>query len=281
MKKTRSYDNTPGCGVTARSVVAPEVIWLDDNTVQLRQPKASHWEAPFLFLLFGRDRALLIDTGATADEQIFPLRGTIEGLIATWLRRTPAVFHRPYPLVVAHSHAHGDHIAGDALLMRRPATTVVGTTPAEVITFFGFQAWPEETVLYDLGGRPLEVIGGPGHEPSAIVFFDRSTGILFTGDTVLPGHLYARDRQQYRSTVERLIRFRDSAPAPVRELRGAHVEMSATTREPYPPGTLDQPDEAALPLPPSILEQVLAALDALTGEPGERIARESFVVVAD
>ena len=91
---------------------APEVTWLDADTVQVRQPKGSHWEAPFLFLLFGRERALLIDTGATTDESVFPLRATVEDLIATWLRRNPVVFVRPYPLVVAHSHAHRDHIAG-------------------------------------------------------------------------------------------------------------------------------------------------------------------------
>ncbi|MFP3670149.1 hypothetical protein SB717_34230, partial [Priestia sp. SIMBA_032] len=87
----------------------PEVTWLDPDTVQLRQPKSSHWEAPFLYLLFGRERALLLDTGATTDESVFPLRGTVERLTSEWLRRNPVVFVRPYPLVVARTHAHGDH----------------------------------------------------------------------------------------------------------------------------------------------------------------------------
>ncbi|WP_348788580.1 MBL fold metallo-hydrolase [Leifsonia sp. NPDC080035] len=263
------------------SVPEAEITWLDADTVQLRQPKSSHWEAPFLFLLFGRERSLLIDTGATADEAVFPLRATLDRLTAEWLRRNPAVFVRPYPLLVAHSHAHGDHIAGDPLLAGRAATTVVGPTPAQVIARFGFRSWPDEAVELDLGRRLVDVIGGPGHEPSAVAFFDRATGILFTGDTVLPGHLYVRDRAQYRATIERLIRFRDAPTAPVRELRGAHVEMSSTPGVVYPPGTLDQPDELPLPLPPRILDRVLDALGELTGEPGERIARKRFVVVAD
>lgn len=260
---------------------AAEIEWLDQNTVQIRQTKSSHWEAPFLYLLFGHDRALLIDSGATEDESVFPLRETVDRLTETWLRRTPAVFHRPYPLIVAHSHAHRDHIAGDPLLTGRPGTTVVGTTPAQVISFFGFQAWPDEAVRFELGRRPVDVIGGPGHEPSAVAFFDRATGILFTGDTVLPGHLYVRDRGQYRATIERLIRFRDAAPTPVRELRGAHVEMSATSGVIYPPGTLDQPDELPLPLSPHTLDRVLDALDELTGTPGERIVRKRFIVAVD
>ena len=259
----------------------PQITWLDADTVQLRQPKTSHWEAPFLFLLFGRDRALLIDTGATSDEEVFPLRGTVDRLTEEWLRRNPVVFHRPYALIVAHSHAHRDHIAGDELFATRPATTLVGATPAQVIAFFGFRAWPDETVTLDLGRRSVEVIGGPGHEPSAVAFFDPGSGILFTGDTVLPGNLYVRDRTQFRATIERLIRFRDAAHSPVRELRGAHVEMSATPGVLYPPGTIDQPDELPLALPPSILERILSALDELSGEPDERIVRKRFVVVAD
>jgi glyoxylase-like metal-dependent hydrolase (beta-lactamase superfamily II) len=267
--------------VTEQERHEPVVTWLDADTVQVRQPKASHWEAPFLFLLFGRERALLIDTGATSEEARFPLRTTVDALIAAWLRRNPAVFLRPYPLVVAHTHAHGDHIAGDVLLRDRPATTVVGTSPAEVIGFFGFRAWPDETVPFDLGRRVVDVIGGPGHEPSAVVFFDRRSGILFTGDTVLPARLYVRDLPQFRATIERLIRFRDDAPAPVRELRGAHVEMSTTPGVDYPAGTVDQPDEVPLPLRPRILDRVLSALDDLHGEPGERVVRKRFVVVFD
>lgn len=259
----------------------PEITWLSPDTVQIRQPKSSHWEAPFLFLLFGRERALLIDTGATNDEQVFPLRATVDALTDEWLRRNPAVFDRPYPLVVAHSHAHRDHIAGDPLLAGRAGTTIVGTTPAQVIAFFGFRSWPDETVAFELGRRTVDVVGGPGHEPSAVVFFDRATGILFTGDTVLPGHLYDRDPAQYRATIERLIRFRDAPTARVRELRGAHVEMSATPGVPYEPGTLDQPDELPLALPPRILDRVLSALDELTGAPGQRVVRRRFVVVTE
>ncbi|WP_431245384.1 MBL fold metallo-hydrolase [Leifsonia xyli] len=267
--------------MTESRAARPEVTWLDPDTVQLRQPKASHWEAPFLYLLFGRERALLIDTGATADEAVFPLRATVERLIADWLRRNPVVFVRPYPLVVAHSHAHGDHIAGDGLLRDRPGTTIVGPSPAEVIGFFGFRAWPEDAVAFDLGRRVVDVIGGPGHEPSAVVFFDRRTGILFTGDTVLPARLYVRDPAQFRATIERLIRFRDDPPAPVRELRGAHIEMSTAPGVDYPAGTVDQPDEAELALRPRILDRVLSALDELTGTPGERVVRRRFVVVLD
>ncbi|WP_223691646.1 MBL fold metallo-hydrolase [Leifsonia poae] len=256
-------------------MTAAEVTWLNDDTVQLRQPKTSHWEAPFLFLLFGRNRAILLDSGATADEAVFPLRSTVEKLIQTWLRRNPARFIRPYPLVVAHTHAHGDHIAGDPLLADRPGTTLVGVTPAEVISFFGFPTWPDAVVEFDLGDRVLDVIGAPGHESSAVVFFDRATGILFTGDTVCPGNLYVRDRSPFVATIDRLIRFRDAPPAPVRTVLGAHIEMSTEPGVDYPSGTVDQPNEAPLALPPSILDDIRKALR----KPGKRVVRDRFIVV--
>lgn len=256
-------------------MTAADVTWLNDDTVQVRQPKSSHWEAPFLFLLFGRDRALLLDTGATSDEAVFPLRATIDGLIMTWLRKHPARFARPYELVVAHTHSHGDHVAGDALLAARPGTTVVGTTPAEVIGFFGFATWPDAVVPFDLGGRVIDVIGAPGHEPSAVVFSDAATRILFTGDTVCPGNLYVRDRAEFAATIDRLIRFRDATRPKPKHILGAHVEMTTTPGVDYPSGTVDQPDEAPLALPPGILDEVRDAL----GEPGPRVVRDRFIVV--
>ena len=77
----------------------------DEHTVILRQSKSVHYEAPFLYLLFGNDRALLLDTGATADPEKFPLRATIDQLVGEWLTRHP---REAYELVVAHTHGHGD-----------------------------------------------------------------------------------------------------------------------------------------------------------------------------
>ena len=54
----------------------------DQDTFILRQNKAVHYEAPFLFLLFGQQRAVLIDTGATESADHFPLRRTVDDLVA-------------------------------------------------------------------------------------------------------------------------------------------------------------------------------------------------------
>jgi hypothetical protein len=57
----------------ARGEQPIQVHSYDPHTYVLRQSKATSYEAPFLYLLFGNERAILLDTGATADPAIFPL----------------------------------------------------------------------------------------------------------------------------------------------------------------------------------------------------------------
>jgi hypothetical protein len=72
----------------------------DPHTYLLRQSKTVSFEAPFLYLLFGNERALLLDTGARKRPSASPLRATIDKLIAGWLHQHP---RQGYQLVVAHT----------------------------------------------------------------------------------------------------------------------------------------------------------------------------------
>jgi glyoxylase-like metal-dependent hydrolase (beta-lactamase superfamily II) len=254
----------------------------DTHTVILRQSKAVDHEAPFLFLLFGNDRALLLDSGATKDPELFPLRATVDGLIADWLAAHPFVAEReraggePYGLVVAHTHAHGDHIAGDGQFADRPATTVVGHGVDAVRAFFGFgDGWPAATVPFDLGGRVLEVLGSPGHHESAITVHDPWTGFLFTGDTVLPGRLYVADLAAFTASLDRMVDF--AASRTVTQVLGCHVEMSRRAGRDYPIGAQYQPKERALPLAPGRLTAIRDAAAAVAGRPGV-YRHEDFVL---
>src|SRR5436309_11880947 len=76
------------------------------NLYVLRESGCTHYEKPFLYLFFGSERALLIDTGAGASDAAAVTRK----LIAQWLKRAG---RDRIALVVAHTHAHGDHTAGD------------------------------------------------------------------------------------------------------------------------------------------------------------------------
>lgn len=233
------------------------------HTVVLRQSIASDFEAPFLYLLFGEDRAVLLDTGATADATMFPLRTTVDELVEDWLRG----HHRDgYELIVAHSHAHGDHIAGDGQFTDRPHTRVVGHSADDVAAFFGVSHWPRGTARLDLGGRVLEVIPAPGHHPSAVAIYDEATGVLLTGDTVYPGRLYVQDFPAFQASLRSLCEF--SAANPVRAVLGAHIEMSARPFRDFPRGSTWHPDEAALPLTVGDLYAVRDAAALIADRPG-------------
>jgi glyoxylase-like metal-dependent hydrolase (beta-lactamase superfamily II) len=248
----------------ARGEPAIQVHRYDEHTVILRQGKSVHYEAPFLFLLFGDERALLLDTGATADPRRFPLRETVDGLVAGWLEQHP---REGYELVVAHTHGHGDHVAADAQFAGRTGTTVVPQDADAVRLFFGFgDGWPARAVRFDLGGRVLDVLGSPGHHPAAITVYDPWTGILLTGDTVYPGRLYVSDFAAFRATMDRLIDF--TATRPVTHVLGCHIEMTRRPGRDYPLGATYQPEERVLQMTSAQLTAVRYAAVAVAGQRG-------------
>jgi glyoxylase-like metal-dependent hydrolase (beta-lactamase superfamily II) len=245
---------------------AIQVHAYSEHTLILRQNKSVHFEAPFLYLLFGNDRALLLDTGATADPAAMPLRATVDTLIGRWLARHP---RERYGLVVAHTHGHGDHIAGDAQFANRPYTEVVGPSLDAVTAYFGFEQWPLRPAELDLGGRVLDLLPGPGHEEAAVVFHDRHTGLLLTGDSLYPGRLYVRDVPAFAATVDRLLAF--CGTNRVTHVLGCHIEMTCTPDKDYPRGTVHQPDEPPLELTTAHLSRLRDALARRQGPSGDFI----------
>jgi hydroxyacylglutathione hydrolase len=235
----------------------------DEHTVILRQSKSVHYEAPFIYLLFGNDRALLLDTGATADPAKFPLRATVDQLIGEWLARHP---RDGYQLVVVHTHGHGDHVAGDAQFAGRPATTVISRELDAVREHFGFTAWPEQVVSYDLGGRVLEVTGSPGHHRAAITVYDPWTGFLLTGDTVYPCRLYVSDFPQFQASLDRMVGL--AGDRAVTHVLGCHIEMTRRPGRDYPIGTTYQPDEPLLEMTVAQLSEVQSAAASVAGKRG-------------
>jgi glyoxylase-like metal-dependent hydrolase (beta-lactamase superfamily II) len=234
-----------------------QVFWYDEDTVILRQNKAIDYEAPFMFLLFGRSRVLLLDTGATTSPDFFPLRTVVDELIVSWQERT-GCGGSDYELLVLHTHSHGDHIAGDNQFADRPHTTLVSADKEEAWRFFGFAEDPSATVTVELGQRTLDVLATPGHEAAAVTFYDQRTGILFTGDTVYRGRLYIVDWQAFTNSIDRLVDFCTSHT--VTHVIGCHIEMTTTAGVDYPVMTTFQPDEPPLEMTVEHLRAVQAAL---------------------
>jgi hydroxyacylglutathione hydrolase len=235
----------------------------DPHTYVLRQSKALTAEAPFLYLLFGNERCVLLDTGAVKKTADNPLRETIDAIVDGWLAEHP---REGYQLVVAHTHGHSDHVAGDAQFSDRPSTIIVDRDLSAVQAFFGFESWSEQIVRFDLGGRILEMIGTPGHQAAALTIYDPWSGFLLTGDNVLPGRIYAFDFPAYLDSMERTVEFADGRQ--VTHVMGCHVEMTCRPGRDYPVGCTYQPDEPPLQMTVQQLAAMRDAARSITDKPG-------------
>lgn len=248
-----------------------QVQALDADTFVIRQSIKTNFEAPFLYLIFGRDKVLLVDTGAEGGV----IRPTIDGIIQNWLK---AHGRSDIPLIVAHSHSHGDHVAGDGAFRERPNTTVIGLMAEDVATFFGITNWPVEIVRFDLGARPLSIIPTPGHQKAAIMVYDPRLKILLSGDTLYPGRLYVPVNflADDRASVDRLAAF--AARHPIRAALGAHIEMTQTPRRDYAHEAPEHPNEHPLELPAQSIGELRAGLKAPLDIPDQPQVRDRFII---
>jgi hydroxyacylglutathione hydrolase len=212
----------------------------DETTIVIRQNPCIDYEANLLYLLIGAERALLIDSGATDEPR---LTAELTALVASYLTKPDG---SRLPLVVAHTHGHLDHRAGDAAFAAQPHTTVVPVDGEGLRKFFGIHAWPQSGARFELGNRVIELIPTPGHHPDHLVFLDWRTRLLFSGDFLLPGRLLVDDIDAYEESALSVIEAVTAAGT--QYALGAHIEMAANG-ELYPGGATFHPGERALPLP--------------------------------
>ncbi len=256
---------------TGASEPETQVQSLDADTFVIRQSVKTNFEAPFLYLLFGRDKVLLVDTGAGG----LQIRPAVDGLIERWL----AAHHRTsIPLVVAHSHSHRDHIAGDPEFRDRPDTVVVGLKPADVAGFFGIRNWPDDIVPFDLGGRVLSIIPAPGHQVADIMIYDPRLKILLSGDVIYPGRLYVpvNHMADERASIDRVAAF--AATHPIRVVLGAHIEMTRTPGHDYAQAVTSHPDEHRLEMPVASIQALQKGLLAPLDVPKQPQVHDDFII---
>ena len=209
----------------------------------LRESGCTNYEKPFLYLITGSERALLVDTGAGASDAATVVMKLVGSK----------------PLIVRHSHAHGDHTAGDKGFDGLPNVTLVPATVAK-----------DETI--DLGGRVVDVLAIPGHQAAHAAYYDRQTGILLTGDHLYPGRLYVQDFATYLASTRKLVEF--TATRPVAHVLGCHIEQSATPFVDYPVRTTYQPSERVLELGRAHLLELLAGLESMREKPVKTLFRD-------
>jgi hydroxyacylglutathione hydrolase len=108
-----------------------EVHAYNPQTFILRENLCATFEAPFMYLLIGSTKALLIDTGDISDPKQALLADTVMQLL-------PGIGPSKLPLLVVHTHRHGDHRAGDGQFANLPNVQLVGFDIDSVKRFYNF-----------------------------------------------------------------------------------------------------------------------------------------------
>jgi glyoxylase-like metal-dependent hydrolase (beta-lactamase superfamily II) len=164
---------------------------LDERTFAIGEPRYA--QRNFSYLIVGSERAVLFDAGPGVRD----IRPIAESLTDR-------------PITFIPSHFHFDHL-GDGIsfssiavvdlpyLRERADDDQLALTHPEHLGFAeGFALptlrvteWiaPGETI--SLGDRSLLVIHTPGHTPDSISLVETATGLIFSGDFVYPGPLFA------------------------------------------------------------------------------------------
>jgi glyoxylase-like metal-dependent hydrolase (beta-lactamase superfamily II) len=246
-------EGAPDCRAAPQDAL--QVHKYELQTFILRQSPCADFEANFIYLLVGSDKALLIDTGAVADTKEMPLAKTILGVL-------PDKDGKKLPLLVAHTHSHLDHRAGDPQFASLLSVWIVPTNLEGVRAFFGFTDWPNGIAHVDLGGRTVDVIPTPGHHPTHLVFYDNRTAILFSGDFLLPGRLLIEDAAAYQKSALRVVDFFKTRP--LTHILGGHIELN-TAGQAYRFGSNYHPNEHPLELAREDLTGLPAAFKRFNG----------------
>jgi len=206
------------------------------HTFILRESLCATYEAPFIYLLIGKTKALLIDTGAVADAKTMPLAQTVISLLPNEGSRLP--------LMVVHTHGHLDHRSGDGQFRALPDVYVVPTDLESVKGRLDLADWPNNIGEIDLGDRVIDLIPTPGHYSSHIAYYDRQTGLFFSGDFLLPGRLLIEDTGADLASARRVAEFVEERP--VNYVLGAHIELDESGKMFV--GTRYHPNERPLQL---------------------------------
>jgi hydroxyacylglutathione hydrolase len=211
------YEGAANCAQNSQPPL--QVHSYNQQTFLLRENLCSTFEAPFMYILIGSTKALLIDTGDVADPRQMPLADTV-------LRLLPGDGSAKLPLLVVHTHRHLDHRAGDGQFAHLPNVQLAGFDVDSVRRFYNFADWPNRVAQIELGDRTVDVIPTPGHNETEVSFYDRLTGLFFSGDFLMPALLLIDNTRADLASAERVAAFVKESP--VSYVLGGHIEMNAS-----------------------------------------------------
>jgi len=255
----------------ANTDVRVQVHRYNEHTYILRQNPATHWEAPFMYLLMGNERAVLLDAGATEEAEYFPLRETVDRIITRWAAANQIAIPE---LIVLPLGSDQSQLGAIGQFDNRPNTQVVAPNEEARTQLLG-SGWSESGAL-DLGGRSLEILPTPGLDSAAISLYDPWSQLMFTGNAFYPGRLVIRDFRAYRQSLKGLVELSDTKPIDM--VFGGRIEMTSQPGMDYRLRANYRPNERALELGPRHLELALQAVTLINGTTDIRILNDFILM---
>ena len=200
-----------------------KVYKVGKNVLAIIEPY--NFEQAICYLILGKNKALLFDTGLGVDS------------ISVIIKQLTKL-----PTIVLNSHTHYDHIGGNYEFENiLSLNTAFSNKHAEdgwnhndvkhevTVESICLQKIPQlDTANYsirpykiskyitngeiiDIGERQLKVISVPGHTPDAIVLYDKKNKYLWTGDTYYDGPIYLfaneTDLIAYKKSVAKIFKL--------------------------------------------------------------------------
>lgn len=235
-----------------------EVHHYDPRTLILREGLCSTSQAPFMYLLIGDARAILIDTGDLDDVRQLNLVAAVQQLLPD----SPELGGKKPRLLVVHTRGSAGRRGADEQLRHLPGTEVIGSDLESVKSYYKLLNWPDGIGHIDLGQRALDVIPTPGHDAAGVSFYDRGSALVFSGDFLFPGRIRVGDADAYRDSVVRMKGWLGNRP--VTAFLGGHIDMDGQGQL-FAPGSTYHPGERALPMSPADLDSLAGALAHFNG----------------
>jgi len=207
---------------------------IDGDTSVISEYK--HWEETHCYLLNGRDRSLLIDTGLGVGnilEQVRKLTDNHVTAVTTHVHYDHFGGHEYFPDFYVHE-AERDWIEGGFPLTIEQVRNFLTEKPCDFPADFKindyqlFEGTPtrilKDNDTIELGGRTLRVLHTPGHSPGHICLFEEDKGYLYTGDLIYIGDLFAyfpsTDPVAYMDSIRKLLKL------PVKRILPAHHDLN-------------------------------------------------------
>lgn len=181
----------------------------------------SHWEKAVSYLVVGEKTAILVDTGMGYAD----IYQTVRAITSL-------------PITVLLTHAHWDHIGGISsfdkvyLYSHQLETNLLvhGFTSTDILELSNARYFKKPFLprvfsvviksptisltdgqVITCGGYKITVLHTPGHTPGSVCYWIKELNIVFVGDTLYPGPLYAHlpesNLKDYEASLNKLAQL--------------------------------------------------------------------------